>query len=138
MQDDSFQLTTRLDLSGMKPGTNGGLAIFEHAASGLAVTEGTTTGRRLRYFHLSDETPGPLLTTATLQLRVVVQDVTASYSYSLDDGRTFQPLGAPTAIHSGWWKGPRPALFAFTTAASAPGFVDFDWVHYEPTGPNPW
>ena len=50
----------------------------------------------------------------------------------------FKELGAPTPIHFSWWKGSRPALFAYTTQSTQPGAVDFDWVHYQPLGPNPW
>jgi hypothetical protein len=62
----------------------------------------------------------------------------ARYFYSLDDGATFEPLGAATQIHFSWWKGSRPALFAYTTAAGNAGAVDFDWAHYQPLAPNPW
>ena len=75
---------------------------------------------------------------AIVRLRVSVQGDSATYSYSEDDGRTYHPLGSSTQIHSSWWKGPRPSLFAYTTDATEPGVVDFDWVHYEPIGTNPW
>lgn len=138
MQDDSFQFTVRIDLSGIEPGVHTGLAMFEQDASGLEIAQ-EGQRRRLSYFHLPDRVPGPLVpAAAVVQLRVVVHDAMANYSYSVDDGRSFQPLGAPTAIHASWWKGPRPALFAYTTAATEPGFVDFDWVRYEALGTNPW
>lgn len=137
MQDDSFQFTVRIDLSEMKPGVHAGLAMFEQDASGLEIAQ-DGAGRRLSYFHLRDQVPGPLLTAGIVQLRVIVHDTTAAYSYSLDDGRAFEPLGLATQIRSSWWKGPRPALFAYTTAGTDPGFVDFDWVRYEAIGTNPW
>jgi hypothetical protein len=62
----------------------------------------------------------------------------AQYSFSTDDGQSFRQLGGPTQIHFSWWKGSRPSLFAYTTQPVDPGVVDFDWVHYQPLGVNPW
>lgn len=148
MQDDSFEFTVRVDLSGMKNGAHAGLAMFEKNASGLETVE-SNGERRLSYFHLPDLPMGGAGTAIpgnTLQLRVDVQCDTARYFYSLDDGATFLPLGAATKIHESWWKGTRPALFAYTTRGTreetgrAPdaGEVDFDWTHYQPEGVNPW
>lgn len=137
MQDDSFQVTVRIDLSDMKPGVHTGLAMFEQDASGLEIAQ-ASSGRRISYFHLPDQIPGPALLSSIVQLRVVVDDATADYSYSVDDGRSFQPLGRSTPIRASWWKGPRPALFAYTTAPTQPGSVDFDWIRYEAIGANPW
>jgi beta-xylosidase len=137
MQDNSFELTARVDLAGMRSGDHAGLAMFEKLSSGLEVVQ-TGGERRLNYFHVQDGTAGPVLTGNTLELRVQVSGDEARYSFSLDDGQTFAPLGAPTPIRFSWWKGSRPALFAFTTEASDPGAVDIDWVHYEPLGANPW
>jgi hypothetical protein len=94
--------------------------------------------RYLSYFHLPDKAIGPRISENTLQLRVRVDGDRADYFYSLDDGLTFHPIGVPSQIRASWWKGPRPSLFAYTTADSDPGTVDFDWVHYLPTGANPW
>jgi len=69
---------------------------------------------------------------------VLVTGDEARYFYSLDDGRTFAPLGGATPIRFSWWKGSRPSLFAYTTEDTDPGAVDFDWAHYEPLGTNPW
>lgn len=137
MQDNSFQFTIRMDLSGMKSGGHAGLAMFEKSAGGLEVVQ-TGAERRLNFFHLQDRVEGPLLAQSVLQLRVRIEGDQAHYSFSLDDGRSFRPLGAPTEICFSWWKGSRPALFAYTTGNADPGVVDFDWAHYEPLGANPW
>lgn len=137
MQGNSFEFTVRIDLTGMKTGTHAGLAMFEKAASGLEIVE-SGSSRRLSYFHLPDRMDGPSIPENILQLRVRVEGDEASYFYSLDDGRSFQSLGAATQIRSSWWKGPRPSLFAYTTADTEPGFIDLDWVHYRPIGDNPW
>jgi beta-xylosidase len=137
MQDDAFEFTVRLDVNGMKPGVHAGIAMFERAAGGVEVVQ-TGTERRLNYFHLPDRGQGPLVSGNTLQLRVRVDGDRADYFYSLDDGRTFLPIGGTSQIRSSWWKGPRPSLFTYTTANTNPGAVDFDWVHYQAMGSNPW
>ncbi len=121
----------------MRSGVHAGLAMFEQSATGLEIVQ-TGTTRRLSFFHLRDRAPGPDISQAAIQLRVRVNGDMARYSYSLDDGRTFLPLGEATPIRFSWWKGSRPALFAFTTAATDPGSVDYDWVRYQPLGQNPW
>lgn len=137
MQDNAFAFTVRIDLAEMKPGVHTGLAMFEKSASGLEVVQSDGT-RRLSFFHLQDRVAGPALTQAAVQLRVRVHGDGARYSYSLDDGKSFHDLGPSTSIHFSWWKGSRPALFAFTTLNSDPGAVDFNWVHYQTLAPNPW
>jgi beta-xylosidase len=139
MQDNSFEFTTRIDLAGMKSGVHAGLAMFEKSASGLEVVQAGSE-RRLFFFHLQNRTPGPVLRQGILQLRVHVDGDEAHYSYSLDDGKSFQDLGTATPIRFSWWKGSRPAVFAYTTEQTddGSGAVDFDWAHYEATGVNPW
>jgi hypothetical protein len=137
MQDNAFEFTVRFDLAKMRSGVHAGLAMFEKSASGLELVQ-TGSERRLDFFRLPDRTAGPVITQSVLQLRVRVEGDQARYSYSLDDGASFQPLGDTTAIHFSWWKGSRPALFAYTTQDGDPGAVDFDWAHYQPIGENPW
>jgi beta-xylosidase len=137
MQDNCFDLTTRIDLSRMTSGTSAGLAMFEEDASGLEI-EQTGNERRLSFFHGQARDAGLVIAQPLIQLRVRVEGDEAHYFYSLDDGQTFHALGAATRIRFSWWKGSRPALFAYTSATDDPGPVDFDWVHYEPQGANPW
>jgi len=137
MQDNAFDFTVRLDVSAMKNGVHAGLAMFEVSASGLEVVQ-TGSERQLRFFHLPDSAAGPMLTQPLVQLRVHVEGDQARYSYSFDDGKSFQPLGDATPIHFSWWKGSRPALFAYATQPASGGNIDFDWAHYEPLGANPW
>jgi beta-xylosidase len=137
MQDNAFEFTVRLDLKEMKAGVHAGLAMFEKSASGLEIVQ-TGEARQLSYFHLQERTAGPALAQAIVQLRVRVEGDQARYFFSLDNGRSFHPLGAATPIHFSWWKGSRPALFAYTTLNSDPGAIDFDWVHYQALAPNPW
>lgn len=137
MQDNSFVFTSRLDLAGMKDGAHAGLAMFEQAPSGLEIVQ-SHGRRRVIFFDAGGETAGPEISQTTLQLRVRVQGDQARYFFSLDGGRSFHALGAATQLHFSWWKGSRPSLFAYTTAAGDPGAVDFDWAHYHPLAPNPW
>lgn len=140
MQDDSLEFTVRMDVSRMRDGVHTGLAMFEKDASGLEIVE-SGGQRRLRLFHLPEPPSsgtGIPITGNLVQLRVEVTGDTASDSYSLDDGATFVPLGPATKIHGSWWKGARPALFAYTTQDGNPGVIDFDWAHYQPKGINPW
>lgn len=137
MQDNSFEFTARIDLSQAKSGVHAGLAMFEQSASGLEVMQ-TGDQRRLVFFHLPDRTEGPIVSQSVIQLRVRVDGDQARYSFSFDDGATFEQLGSATRIRFSWWKGSRPALFSYTTGDSDPGAIDFDWVHYHALGANPW
>jgi beta-xylosidase len=137
MQDNSFEFTTRVDFSSMADGTHAGVAMFERSASGIEVVQ-SGVERRLNFFHLQDRTSGPILKGRVLQLRVHIEGDQATYFYSLDDGKNFQQLGQQIRITFGWWKGSRPALFAYTTASTPPGSIDFDWAHYRALAPNPW
>ena len=121
MQDNDFTFTVRLDLNGVESGVHTGLAMFEKNASGLEVVQ-SGDKRRLDYFHLSTRIAGPILAATALQLRVAVSGDEAHYFFSLDDGRTFQPLGPATLIHFSWWKGSRPSLFAFNTLKTTLAF----------------
>ena len=119
MQDNAFEFTVRLDLTKMNQGVHAGLAMFEQSASGLEVAQ-SGSERRLSFFHLSDRVAGPLVAQNIVELRVNINGDEARYSYSLDDGKTFHALGAETPIRFSWWKGSRPALFAYTTPDSDP------------------
>jgi beta-xylosidase len=137
MQDNSFELTARLDLAAINRGSHVGLAMFEKSASGIALVQ-SGTDRRLEFFHLPDHLAGPVVSQPILQLRLRVDGDQARYFYSLDDGRSFEPLGGTVTIRFSWWKGSRPSLFAFTTESTDPGALDIDWVHYQSLGDNPW
>ena len=132
MQDQSLEFTAHLDVRGMKDGVHSGLAMFERSASGLMIVE-ENGRRRLSFFQKDGVQEGPLLIGGSIELRVRVEGDSATYSYSLDEGHTFQHLGSTVAIKFSWWKGSRPSLFAYTTSdAGQSGYVDFDWVRYRP------
>ncbi len=88
-------------------------------------------------FSIKDrETAGPEVKAGVVQLRARVMGDLATYSYSIDDGTTFTPIGSEVKLAFGWWKGARPAVFAFNADAGAKshGFVDVDWVRYKALG----
>jgi beta-xylosidase len=137
MQDEAFEFKTRVDLVGMKDGDHAGLAMFEQAASGVQVVQAGGT-RSVGFFHGSERVDGAAqLAGGVVLLRVRVNGDTASYSYSTDEGKTFSPIGPTVGLKFSWWKGSRPALFAFTTEQGADaGQVDFDWAHYARVEPS--
>ncbi|HEX5285253.1 MAG TPA: glycoside hydrolase 43 family protein [Bryocella sp.] len=133
MQDESFEVTTRIDLQHTIDGDRAGLSIFDKGQSYIAVMQ-NRQDRSLVFSAGGKETSGLSVHQKIVQLRAVVHDDTAEYLYSLDDGHSFHRLGSPVILTFSWWKGARPALFSFTTGTSPPkdGFVDIDWVHYRP------
>jgi len=137
MQDNSFEFTARVDLTGMRAGVHAGVAMFEKTASGLEVVQ-QGNELRLNFFHQLETLPGPVVAQGAIELRVRIEGDVAHYAYSVDDGKTFVALGGATPIRFSWWKGSRPALFAYSTVETDAGVVDFDWVHYRPVGINPW
>lgn len=138
MQSESLDFTVRMDISHMREDARAGLAMFQKDPNGLQVA--AKAGKHtLQWFAGADVTDGPDVTAKTVQLRVQVRDDLAVYSYSLDDGRSFHQLGAEVPIAFSFWKGSRPALFAYKVSAdhsaSVPdsdhdGWIDFDSVHY--------
>ncbi|MGN6121974.1 MAG: glycoside hydrolase family 43 protein [Sphingomonas oligoaromativorans] len=127
----SSRMTTRIDLSRMTDGQRAGLAMFQARPSWIgAVREHGVT--RLAYAQAGEERLGPVLTARTVEFRVTVgTDQVAHYAYSIDGGHRFTPFGEPSPLRFAWWKGARPALFTYTTAATAGGAIDIDWFRVE-------
>jgi beta-xylosidase len=143
MQSESLDFTIRLDVSHMQEDVRAGLAMLQKNPNGLQVVQ-QSGKRKLQFFTADETTDGPELETNTLELRVRVQGDRVLYCYSLDKGRSFHTLGLETPITFSFWKGSRPALFAYKAMASSPptlqppansardGWIDFDWAHYQP------
>ncbi|MBX6358471.1 MAG: glycoside hydrolase 43 family protein [Acidobacterium ailaaui] len=133
MQDDSFVFTARLDVSHLRDGERAGVAMLDKAQSYLAVLHHAGANVLLFSENATDQ-PLAAISGKTLELRIRVMGDSASYFYSLNQGASFQPAGPPVRLSFSWWKGARPALFAFGTTVSAgsSGYVDFDWVRYAP------
>ena len=134
LQGPRMTVTTRIDVAGMAEGQRAGLVMFGVRPSwiGLVRSGGHTW---VTLASEGSETPGPELAGRTVDLRVAVgPEQTASYSYSLDGGRSFRAFGVPIPLAKfSWWKGSRPALFSFTrgSASQASGFVDVDWFRVD-------
>lgn len=135
LQDESEEVTVRLDLAHLASGDRTGLSIFDVSKSYVAVVQGQS-GRRLVFSIKDTETAGPEVKPGVVQLRAHVTGDLAMYSYSIDDGATFTPIGSEVKLAFGWWKGARPAIFAYNSDAAAKthGFVDVDWVRYKALG----
>ena len=141
MQSESLDFTIRVKVSRMEDNVRAGLAMLDKHPSGLQIVQ-QAGKRKLQFFNLSESTDGPTLQANTVQLRVHIDGDHALYSYSLDEGRSFQQLGVETPITFSFWKGSRPALFAYKATppgqatSQAPsdsgrdGWIDFDWAHY--------
>lgn len=133
MQDLWLQVTTRLDPRGLKEGDRVGLSFLDRRLTQIGVVQ----RKGVRSFYLSVHSvdivgPSLAISSRIIQLRARVMADKAIYSYSLDDGRTFTPLGSPVPLVFSWWKGARPAPFAYNPRTISGGYVDFDWVRYEP------
>jgi beta-xylosidase len=128
-QGRESETITRVSIAKMADGQRAGLAMFGRQPSWIGVTQ-NASGRRITFAVAGVETFGPTVIRDTVQLRMQVADETVKYSYSLDDGKTFQDFGSPAKLYFSWWKGARPALFSFNLEARAPyaGMVDFDFV----------
>lgn len=132
LQGPDRRITARLDISRLKDGQRAGLSLFGVRPSWIgAVRDGRAT--HLTLSSEGGETRGPLVKAKTIQLRAeVTEDQKVRYAYSLDDGRSFQPMGEPIQLaRFSWWKGSRPALFTFSKG-EAGGAVDIDWIRLEP------
>lgn len=139
MQDESLEFTTRVDVRHLADGDRTGLSFFDKNLSYVAAQQ--AQGARSVLFSVNGkDSPAIPITSPWVQFRGHLDVDTVTYSYSLDDGHSFHIIGEPVKLVFSWWKGARPALFAFNTSPSAPSksFVDFDWAHYRalPTPPD--
>jgi beta-xylosidase len=135
LQDESAEVTVRLDPQHLTAGDRTGLSLFDVGQSFVALVQ-EAGGRKLIFSNKNTETVGPEVTSRFVQLRGQVLGEFATYSYSIDGGATFQPIGTEVKLTFGWWKGVRPAVFAFNADSEAKthGFVDVDWVRYKALG----
>ena len=128
------QVTTRMLVGEMRDGQRAGLAVLQVQPNWIGVVQAAGV-RRITWSSAGAQLAGPLLNGGALQLRMKIADEQVAYEYSLDEGKTFAPLGERVKLRFSWWKGARPALFSFTTAAGEPGSALFDWLHVQPQTP---
>lgn len=122
-------ITTRLEIGGLRDGQRAGLAVLQVQPNWIGVVQ-TAGVRRLTFSSAGAQQAGPVISQVAVQLRLAIDDEKVSYSYSLDDGASFVPLGQTVKLRFSWWKGARPALFTYGDSES--GSADFDWLHVEP------
>jgi beta-xylosidase len=126
-QGRTSEVTTRLALGAMADGQKAGLAMFGKQPSWIGVTQ--TDGKRvLAFASAGTETEGVPVAGDSILLRMHVADEAVRFSFSLDDGKTFESLGTTSRMQFSWWKGARPSLFTFNTAMHTAGIADFDWI----------
>lgn len=127
------EITTRLEVDGMRDGQRAGLAVLQVQPNWIGVVQ--VAGKRyITWSSAGAQLQGPVLDGIAVQLRLrVAADETASYEYSVDEGRTFVALGTPAKLRFSWWKGARPALFTFNAGPGEPGHADFDWFRVTPS-----
>jgi beta-xylosidase len=130
LQGPAAQITAGMAIGAMEDGQRAGLAMFGRLPSWIGVVQ-AHGARRVTFAASGIETPGEALAAATefILLRMQVEDEWVRYSYSLDGGKSFRPLGSRARMLFSWWKAARPALFTYNTAAHGGGIADFDWVH---------
>lgn len=137
MQHESFDLTTRIVVSGMKDGERAGLAMFGVRASWIGVAQADGK-RQVIFTDSSGETMIADLHGRAVLFRMHVADEKVSFSWSADGGQTFTSVGGPNRFYFSWWKAARPAIFNFNTKSDAmqKGSIDLDWVRYVPASPT--
>ena len=127
LQGRSVQVTARMAFDGMADGQRAGLAMFGRLPSWVGVVQSQGV-RRVTFATGGHETAaGPVPASDSVILRMQVDEESVQYSYSADEGKTFQDVGGKARMLFSWWKAARPAVFTFNTD-SAGGRVDFDWV----------
>ena len=133
LQGPTVQITARLAIQGLVDGQKAGLAMFGRRPSWIGVVQHHGQ-RQLAFADGGIETPGEIPQASALLLRMEVAHERVQYSYSLDEGKTFHPLGAEAPMQFSWWKAARPALFTYNTDSPG-GIADFDWVRVRPPSP---
>ncbi len=144
LQGPRTTITARIDVSHMAEGQRAGLTLFGVRPawvgvvqwSGARMVATSVEGKEILMAGAARHSGGPYpieTVRAIIQLRAEVSEgQTVRYSYSLDDGRHFRVVGDPVWLSRfSWWKGSRPALFSFTHARNASGWIDVDWVHVD-------
>jgi len=131
LQGPRATFTVRMDAAHLSDGQRAGLALFGVKPAWIGVRR-DADGAHIALASAGVETAGPAAG-RIVQLRAEVSpDQSVRFSYSLDDGRSFAPLGEAVPLSRfSWWKGSRPALFSYTTGKAKAGYADFDWLHVE-------
>lgn len=131
-QDESYEVTTSLDASRLAEGDRAGLSLFDRSTSYIAVARVGDHASIVMSSLGKDVASAAVGESSAMLLRAAVHGNLVTYAWSDDAGAHFHPLGEPLTLAFSWWKGARPALFAFHqgTETSGGGYADFDFLHY--------
>src|SRR5262249_49372164 len=104
LQGRAVRITTRLSIGAMADGQRAGLAMLGRRPSWIGVVQDRGE-RRMTFAEGGMETPGQrVLTPDSVLLRMQVDNEQVQYSYSLDAGKSFTPLGSRARMIFSWWK----------------------------------
>lgn len=129
---------TAIDWSGMRAGDRSGLLCIGKKFVGAGIEMEEKDGRSAPVLYMEEDSTvvfrkplAGLNEDAEVYLRLTLDthDNRYAYSYSIDGGQTFAPLGESFEMRDGFWKGVRVGLYAYTLG-EAPGETRFDWFRY--------
>lgn len=133
--------STLIDISEMRPGDRSGIECLGKYFVGGGVMIETDGKKGCPTLYIERDSmvifrqPLPAGTTEVeIMLDIDTPANQFAYSYSLDGGATFTPFGEPFAMESGFWKGVRTGLFAYTTSPESKGKTYFDYFRYRHDG----
>ncbi len=127
------RVDTRIDLSGMQPGTRAGLCHHsgQYALFGVRMER---DGRKVLFFNNNGkQKAGSEIDGDTILLRSDTDGDDATFSWS-SDGKSWTDTGWRYTLVFGNWRGNRPGLFCWNPLSDDPaeaGRVDFDWFRYD-------
>jgi beta-xylosidase len=131
------ETTVKLDIAGMTDGQRAGVGLLKSRPCWIGVVQ-YGGSRHLTYASAGVETRGQTVGNEPVLLRMNIENETARFSYSLDTGKTYLPLGGRAAMRFSWWKGIRPALFSYSASEASRrlGYADFDWINIRQLAPE--
>jgi beta-xylosidase len=124
----------RFDLSGMKPGQQGGFARFGGPYHLLGVRIQENGSKELFFCANGELKTGPQIEGNDLWVRTVNEGDQARFAYSTD-GQTYTDFGNVFTIKFGKWTGDRLGFFCWNDKQET-GYLDIDWFHYDYDGPK--
>lgn len=135
------QAETAIDFSDMKPGDRSGLECIGKAFTGAGVMIEDAGGDSVPMLYMEVDSVvtfrKPLSGTSdggTLVIRLDVDTEANRFAYSYStDGVDFRPMGESFEMKSGFWKGVRTGLYAYTLSP-VPGKTHFDYFRYRHDG----
>ena len=132
-----------IDLRGMKGGDRSGLLCIGKKFMGAGIAVESHCGKDVPVVYMEEDSlivfSKPLDELKPDVPVIICLDLDAkenryAYSYSVDGGKTFEPLGESFEMRDGFWKGVRTGLYAYTLG-DTPGETRFDWFRYRHDGP---